>query len=149
MGSFFLNRGSPVKEISPHTHGYFPTIQNGLDYLLGHIAPPIWPRTISTHSTKGKQVLVYCQDQALARFRQARLLDCRINAYHSYTGWKGLNRQAPNFLFIDLDLSLFKSIEAVNRALNKSLKFINISKCLVDREWISYLPPCYGLYSRT
>ncbi|MGC1931266.1 MAG: hypothetical protein WA667_20030, partial [Candidatus Nitrosopolaris sp.] len=36
----------------------------------------------------------------------------------------GLNRQVPNFLFIDLDLSRFKSIEALNRALKKTLKFI-------------------------
>jgi tetratricopeptide (TPR) repeat protein len=51
-------------------------------------------------------------------------LDCRINAYPYYTGWKGLNRQAPNFLFIDLDLSRSKSIEELNRVLDKTLKFI-------------------------
>jgi hypothetical protein len=124
MGSFFLNRVSPVKEISPHIPKYLSTIQNGLDYLLGQIVPPIWPRTISTHTTEGKQVLVYTQDQALAKFRQARLLDCRINAYPSYTGWKGLNRQAPDFLFIDLDLSRFKIMEALNRGRKKTLKFI-------------------------
>lgn len=48
----------------------------------------------------------------------------RTNAYPSYAGWKGLNRQAPNFLFIDLDLSRFKSIKALNRVLKKTLKFI-------------------------
>lgn len=51
-------------------------------------------------------------------------MDCRINAYPFYTEWKGLNRQAPNFLFIDLDRCRFKSIEALNRALKKTLKFI-------------------------
>lgn len=51
-------------------------------------------------------------------------MDCRINAYPSNTGWKGLNRQAPNFLFIDLNLSKFKSMEGRNRVLNKTLKFI-------------------------
>jgi hypothetical protein len=124
MGSFFLNRGSPVKEISPHIHQYISTIQKGLNYLLDHVAPPIWPRTISTHATQGKQVLVYSKDEALAKFSYANLLNCRINAYPSYTGWKGLNRQAPNFLFIDLDLSRLKSMEALNRVLNKTLKFI-------------------------
>jgi hypothetical protein len=122
MGSFFLN--SPVKEISPHTHQYISNIENGLDYLLGLIMPPVWPRTISTYATEGKQVLVYSKDQALTKFRQARLLDCRINAYPSYTEWKGLNRQAPNFLFIDLDLARFKSVEVLNRVLNKTLKSI-------------------------
>lgn len=36
---------------------------------------------------------------------------------------EGLYRQAPNFLFIDLDLSRFKSVEELNRALKKTLKF--------------------------
>jgi len=124
MGSFFLNRATSVKEISTHIHQYISALQWGLDYLLGHSAPLIWPRTISTYATQGKQILVYSQDQALAWFRQARLLDCRINAYPSYTEWKGLNRQAPNFLFVDLDLSGFKSQDALNRALKKTLKSI-------------------------
>jgi hypothetical protein len=52
-------------------------------------------------------------------------LDCRINAYPTYIGWKEVNRQAPNFLFTDLDLSRFKSSkEAHDRALNKTLKNI-------------------------
>jgi hypothetical protein len=96
MGSFFLNRDSPVKQISPHTHRYLSTIQSGLGYLLGHIAPPIWPRTISTYATQGAQVLVYSQDQALTRFRQANLLDCRINAYPSHTEWKGLQHSCQS-----------------------------------------------------
>jgi Primase X len=124
MGSFFLNRVSPVKEISPHIHQHISTIQDGLDYLLGQVVPPIWPRTISTYTTGGKQFLVYSKDEVLAWFRRASLLDYRINAYPSYTEWKGLNRQAPNFLFIDLDLSRFKSREALNRFLNRTLKVI-------------------------
>lgn len=98
----------------------------GLDFILSHCKDPIWPRTVSTYTTEGKQVLIYSQDQALVKFRQANLLDCRINAYPSYTEWKGLNRQAPNFLFIDLDLSRFKSIEALNRGLKKTLKFAKV-----------------------
>jgi len=100
---------------------YFKTY---LDFILSHFEDPVWPRTISTHTTEGKQVLVYSKDQALVKFRQARLLDCRINAYPSYTEWKGLNRQAPNFLFMDLDLSRFKSVEALNKALKNTLKSI-------------------------
>jgi hypothetical protein len=126
MGSFFLNRATPVKEISPHTHGYFPTIQNGLDFILSHFTEPIFPRTIMAGVDGGieKQVVIHDKVQALERFRLARLLDCRINAYPSYTEWKGLNRQAPNFLFIDLDLARFKSVEALNRALTRTLNFI-------------------------
>ena len=93
-------------------------------FIISHFQEPVWPRTISTYATQGKQVLAYSKDQALTKFIQARLLDCRINAYPSYTEWKGLNRQAPNFLFIDLDLSTFKFIGALNRASTKTLKFI-------------------------
>ena len=71
-----------------------------------------------------KQVVIYDKKEALERFRKAMLLDSRINAYPSYTEWIGLNRQAPNFLFIDLDRCRFKSIEALNRALKKTLKSI-------------------------
>ena len=125
VGPFFLNRDSPVKENAPHTHQYFPTIQNGLDYLLGHVEPPIWPRTISTYTTERRQVIVYNKAEALARFKQANLLDCRINAYPFYIGWKEVNRQAPDFLFTDLDLSRFKSSrEMLDRGLNKTLKNI-------------------------
>ncbi len=44
--------------------------------------------------------------EASARFKQANGLDCRINAYPNYVEWKGMNRQAPNFLFIDLDVKV-------------------------------------------
>ena len=125
VGSFFLNRDSPVKENAPHIHQYFPTIQKGLDILLGHIEPPVWSRTISTYTTEGRQVRVYSKEEALARFKQANLLDCRINAFPSYIGWKEVNRQAPNFLFTDLDLSRFNSSKDVlDRGLNKILKNI-------------------------
>jgi Primase X len=98
--------------------------KTSLDFILSHFENPVWPRTISTYATQGKQVLVYGQDQALVKFREAMLLDCRINAYPSYTEWKGQNRQAPNFLFMDLDSSRFISIEALNRALKKTLNLI-------------------------
>jgi hypothetical protein len=36
-------------------------------------------------------------------------LDCRINAYPYYVGFDGINRQPPNFIFIDIDRCLFKT----------------------------------------
>ena len=70
---------------------------------------PIWPRTISTKTTEGRQVLVCTKEEALARFTQANYLDCRTSANADYTQWSGTNTQAPNFIFIDLDLSRFGS----------------------------------------
>jgi hypothetical protein len=79
------------------------TIEAGLDFILNHFEPPIWPRTIFTKTTEGRQVPVYSRDEALGLYKQAKSLDCKINGYTSYTEWKGLNREAPNFIFIDLD----------------------------------------------
>jgi hypothetical protein len=41
-----------------------------------------------------------------------------------YAGFGGINRQAPNFIFIDLDLSSFNSHNALDRALSNVLKNI-------------------------
>jgi hypothetical protein len=90
-----------------HTNDDTYAVDDGLGFILRHFEEPIFPRTISTHTTEGSQVLVYNKEEALARFQQANLLECRINAYPSYTGFGAINRQAPNFIFIDLDLCRF------------------------------------------
>jgi Primase X len=103
-------------------------ISEGLEFILGHFEEPIWPRTISTNATEGRQILAYNKEEVIARYKQASLLDCRINAYRDYTEYGGINRQAPNFLFLDLDRSIFESEKAFNTAFNKTLR--NISDIL-------------------
>jgi non-catalytic primase subunit PriX-like protein len=73
-------------------------IKAGLDFILKHFASFAFPRTISTKTTEGRQVWVNSRAEALARFKQADYLDCRINAYskHDIIG-------DPNFVFIDID----------------------------------------------
>jgi hypothetical protein len=114
------NRNKREEILPPSTVNI--SFDQGLDYILSHFEEPIWPRTISTHATKGAQILVYSKEQAVARYKQANLLDCRINAYPDYTEYKGINRQAPNFLFLDLDRSVFESERAFNTAFNKTLR---------------------------
>ena len=75
-------------------------IEEGLDFILSHFQQPIFPRTISTKTTENKQVTVYNKEETLARFKAAKLLDCKISAYPKYIGYKGINRQAPNLIFI-------------------------------------------------
>jgi hypothetical protein len=100
------------------------TIQEGTDFILSHFEESIWPRKISTHTTEERQILVYSREDALARFKKANLLDCRINAYPDYAGFGSINRQTPNFIFIDLDLSHFNSVEALDRVLRNVLENI-------------------------
>lgn len=100
------------------------TVEEGLDFILSHFEDPIWPRTISTHTTEGRQVLVKSKEEALARFKQANYIDCRINAYPDYTEWQGINRQGTNFIFIDLDRSNFKTENEFKAAVDQTLKNI-------------------------
>jgi Primase X len=104
------------------------TITEGLDFILSHFEQPLWPRTIFTH-TLGRQLLVYNTQEALARFKQANFIDCRINAYPYYNEYQGINRQVPNFIFIDLDRSSFKSDRAFRLATNKTRKNIQDILC--------------------
>jgi hypothetical protein len=107
--------------------------EDGLDFLLTHFQGQelIWPRTISTRTTEKRQILVSNREEALARFKQANWQDCRISAYPSYVGLrkrKGIDRyrhkQAPDFIFIDLDRATFKTEAAHSTALSKTLENI-------------------------
>jgi hypothetical protein len=96
----------------------------GLSLIISHFEKPVWPRNISTYDTDDRQVLVYNYEEALARFYQANLLNCKISAYPPYTDYHGINRQSPNFIFIDLDLSHFRNTEALDTSLSKTLNTI-------------------------
>jgi hypothetical protein len=96
-------------------------ISEGFDFILGHFKETGFPRTISTKATEGRQVVVYSKEEALAWFKAANYQDCKINAYPRFVEWKGINRQAPNFIFIDLDQGRFKLID---KALDTTLKNI-------------------------
>jgi hypothetical protein len=98
-------------------------IEEGLNFILGHFEMPLFPRKISTNATKNSQILVFNKEEVLARFQAASFLDCKINAYPDYTGWKSINRQAPNFIFIDLDLGRLGPKE-LNKALEQTLQNI-------------------------
>lgn len=80
----------------------FVQVERGLDFLLSHFEDFVWPRTISTKTTRGSQKLVFSKEEALARFKQANYLDCRISAYPNSKYTRRI-KQKPDFLFIDLD----------------------------------------------
>ena len=99
-------------------------ICEGLDFILDHFEKPLFPRTISTYATQGGQFEVFSKQEVVRAYEQSDLLDCRINAYPSYTEYKGINRQSPNFIFIDLDESTFSTERAHRMALTATLKNI-------------------------
>jgi len=56
--------------------------------------------------TLGYQVEVF-NKEALEYFKSSNYEDCRINAYPSFTEYKGINRTPISFLMVDLDLKDF------------------------------------------
>jgi Primase X len=98
--------------------------ENGIDFILTHLKEPLFPRTISTYTSEGRQFEVFSKEEMIKAFEQSDFLDCRVNAYPSYTEYKGINRQAPNFLFIDLDRSTFDTERAHRLALTNTLRNI-------------------------
>jgi len=59
-------------------------------------------------------------------YEESNFVDSRVNAYPSFTEYKGIQRYPPNFIFADLDLSKFRNLEALERALQTSLRNIRI-----------------------
>lgn len=100
-------------------------VLEGLDFILDHFEEPIWPRTISTKTTQGRQIPVYNKQEAIARYKAANFLDCRINAYHyDSTINKNNDRQKISLIMIDIDKSRFKSKLSFERTTNKTLRKI-------------------------
>ena len=48
-------------------------VSEGLEFILWHLKEPIWPRTISTQTTEGRQIPVKNEQEALAWYK-----DCLI-----------------------------------------------------------------------
>jgi non-catalytic primase subunit PriX-like protein len=91
---------------------------------LNHFPEPIFPRTISTFKSKGKQFEVFQKEDIIKAYQESDYIDCRINAYPSYTSYKGIQRYPPNFIFADLDRSVLESDQALERALSSALRII-------------------------
>lgn len=96
----------------------------GIDLILSHFQEPIFPRKIMTKSI-GYQLEVFDKQSVLNNFKYSNYLDCRINAYPSYTNYHEINRVAPTFIMIDLDLKDFGYLkDRLDRALQNTLKKI-------------------------
>jgi hypothetical protein len=99
-------------------------IIEGINVILNHFQELIFPRKIMTKSI-GYQLEVFNKQSVLDYFKYSNYLDCRINAYPSYTNYYGINRVAPTFIMIDLDLKDFGySKDKLDRALQNTLKKI-------------------------
>jgi hypothetical protein len=106
-------------------------IQKGLDYILSHFNEPLWPRTISTKTTEGRQIPISSRMESIARFAQANYLDCRISAYPPNADenssiiqrFTGLENMTPSniVVMVDLDRSNFTTFRGLKIALSRTL----------------------------
>jgi len=74
----------------------------------------------------GYQKEVFSKQELLNYFKSSDYEDCRINAYPSFTNYQGINRVAPSFVMIDIDLRDFdNSRDKLDGLLNKILTKIS------------------------
>ena len=97
-----------------------------IDFILKHFLEPIFPRTISTYKSKGRQFEIFNKEEMANAYKESNNIDCRVNAFPSYTEYKGIQRYPPNFVFADLDLTSFKDRSSLDRALESTLRTIRI-----------------------
>ena len=100
-------------------------IENGLDFLLSHFnQDKLFPRKIQTHKSEGRQMEVFSKQGAMFYFKASSFVDCRINAFPSYTEYHGIQRYPPDLIFIDIDRSNFKDDKSFQNAISKTKKHI-------------------------
>ena len=102
-------------------------IENGLDFLLSHFnQDKLFPRKIQTRKSEGRQIEVFSKQEALSHFEKSNYIDCKINAFPSYTEYHGIQRYPPDLIFIDIDRSNFENDKQFENALSKTLKNIKV-----------------------
>jgi hypothetical protein len=72
----------------------------------------------------GYQKEVFSKEEAIKLFEESDFIDCRINAFPSFTDYKGIQRYPPDFIFIDLDKNNFKTEKSFELALSRTLNNI-------------------------
>jgi hypothetical protein len=106
-------------------------VNETINFILSHFEgrQPLFPRKISSSLSNGRQFIVYNPRQILNECIKANFLDCRINAYPVLIDSE--YEQAPNIIFIDLDLISYdnnyqKNLEKLDKTLDKVLGNIKL-----------------------
>jgi hypothetical protein len=100
-------------------------VKEGLDFIIYHFDPTIlyFPRTVMTKKLS-YQKIVYSNEDTIKLFEESDFIDCRINAYRVFNGYNETSKHIPDFIFIDLDKTNFKTERSLKLVLSKILKNI-------------------------
>lgn len=96
-----------------------------IEIILGLVEEPVFPRTISTYTTSGRQIEVRSIDEVFNWFKASNFVDCRINAFPIFTNYKGINMQLPNLVMCDLDLMKFRTEKLLLKTLDETVTNID------------------------
>ena len=100
--SIFRITTTDTTAISPTLYSRSQKVKEGLKLILGHFdGEPLWPRTVSTRNTNGRQIAVNNTQEVMTLYAAANYLDCRMNAYPQYTNFH-IDRTgiAPSLLLV-------------------------------------------------
>ena len=98
-------------------------VKENVRFLLSHFNNQNYnyPRTIKTLKTDGNSIYIDHENEIINYFLEADFTDCKINWYPIYDN-NSYKKIYPNFIFIDLDLSLCKICKYPKRKLDHILK---------------------------
>lgn len=133
----FLQEPKQNTAVRKGTHYYHYKIQN-IQFILNHFPDPVFPRTISTQKTQGKQIIINDIHQIYNKFRESDFVDCRINAFPA------INKVVPNFIFIDLDDDPHHNKQSLDEILKLTLE--NIKKRLDGTPTVLWTGSGYHIY---
>jgi hypothetical protein len=117
-----VTAGARKNTLYHHHHHPTQDIVQNTEFILDHFRKPLFPRTISTFRTKGKQFRVYSVNEMVCEFEKACYVDCKINAFPSN------DSPTPDFIFIDIDkgdyvnthTTLYKTLKNIKERLDNS-----------------------------
>ncbi|HKO63671.1 MAG TPA: hypothetical protein VJU13_00590 [Candidatus Nitrosocosmicus sp.] len=122
---------------------------NSIDFILSHFksSTGLFPRKMITYSSKGP-ISIKSKEEILQRCREANFKECLLNAYPEILENNGTLIQSPNFILIDLDLSLCKTCLYPIRKLNYLLKqtLIQIKKEIYGQPTVLWTGNGYHIY---
>jgi hypothetical protein len=105
---------------------------------------PLFPRTISTHKTQGRQIEVSNIEEILKQFEAAEFLDCRINVFPRVTKFNDVNMQPPTFVMCDIDLMKFRTERQLLQSLDETVE--NIKKDIGGVPMVLFTGNGYHVY---
>lgn len=57
-------------------HEFIPMME--IEFLLTHFPDPVFPRTISTHKTKGRQFEVFSKEEMIRAYEESNSIDYQV-----------------------------------------------------------------------